>query len=191
MQKKIPGLLLIIFLVSCAMPETRIYNLQMPAVKKMPAAATETTAAIVVTSPRYLAQPYVASRTSPYQLAISRYAKWDSPPDEIVRDAFRSSLAAALFRDVRTSGHVPTGAYSLSITLQRFERSDEGALSFAEFAFDVTLLSPEGKNLYESSIAKRIQLEDRSYASLAKGLSSALGAGTEEVRDSIAKALKR
>jgi hypothetical protein len=52
-------------------------------------------------------------------------------------------------------------------------------------------MSPEGTNLYQSSITKKIRLEDRSFLSLAKGLSSALGEGTEEVRSGIASALKK
>ena len=191
MQKRIIGLLLILFLASCAMPETRIFSLNMPAEKKLSAVNSDATVAVVVSSPRYLTQPYIAYRTSPYQLAISRYAKWDSPPDEIVRDAFRDSLASTLFKDVRTSNFVPSGSYSLKIDLKRFERSDEGDLSFAEVAFDVSLLSPEGKNLYQNSVTKKIKIEDRSFLSLAKGLSSALGEGTEEVRGYIAKALKQ
>lgn len=191
MQKKITGLLLIVFLAACAMPETRIYSLNMPAEKKLSAVNSDATIAVVVSSPRYLSQPYIAYRNSPYQLAISRYAKWDSPPDEIVRDAFRDTLASTLFRDVRTSTFMPSGSYSLMIDLKRFERSDEGDLSFAEVAFGVSLLSPEGKNLYQNSVSKKIKIEDRSFLGLAKSLSSALGEGTEEVRGNIAKALKQ
>lgn len=195
MRKKIMGLLLIVFLASCAMPETKIYSLNMltppPSGKVGMGGFSDATVAVLISSPRYLTQPYVAYRTSPYQLAISRYAKWDSPPDELVRDAFRDALASTLFKDVRTSNFVPSGSYSLKISLKRFERSDEGDLSFAEVAFDVSLLSPEGKNLYQNSIAKKIKLEDRSFLSLAKGLSSALVEGTEEARSNIAKALKQ
>ena len=189
------GLLLIVFLASCAMPETKIYSLNMltppPSGKVGMGGFSDATVAVLISSPRYLTQPYVAYRTSPYQLAISRYAKWDSPPDELVRDAFRDALASTLFKDVRTSNFAPSGSYSLKISLKRFERSDEGDLSFAEVAFDVSLLSPEGKNLYHNSIAKKIKLEDRSFLSLAKGLSSALVEGTEEARGNIAKALKQ
>ncbi len=191
MQKRIIGLLVVIFLSSCAMPETRIYSLDMPAEKKMSAAGTDAAVAVVVSSPRYLTQPYVAYRTSPYQLAISRYAKWDSPPDEMVRDVFKDILSPGLFKEVRTSSFVPAGAYSLKINLKRFERLDEGDLSFAEVAFEVSLLTPEGKNLYQNSVTKKVKLVDRSFLSLAKGLSSALGEGTEEVTGSIAKALKQ
>lgn len=192
MQKKIMGLLLIVFIASCAtMPETRIYSLSIPAGKKAPAASTDAVVTVIVSSPRYLSQPYMAYRTSPYQLAISRYAKWDSPPDEIVRDAVRDSISSGLFKAVRTSGFVSGESYALKIDLKRFERLDEGDLSYAEIALDVSLMSPEGTNLYQSSITKKIRLEDRSFLSLAKGLSSALGEGTEEVRGGISNTLKK
>lgn len=197
MQKRIIGLLLIVFLASCAMPETRIYSLNMPNPPSPPLSKggmggfSDATVAVLVSSPRYLTQPYIAYRTSPYQLAISRYAKWDSPPDEMVREAFKDTLASTFFKDVGTSNFAPSGSYSLKINLKRFERSDEGDLSFAEVAFDVSLLSPEGKNLYQNSITKKIKLDDRSFLSLARSLSSALGEGTEEVRGNIAKALKQ
>ena len=191
MQKRIMGLLLIVFIASCAMPETRIYSLNMPAEKKMPAVSADATVTVLVSSPRYLSQPYMAYRTSPYQLAISRYAKWDSSPDEMVRDAFKDTLSSGLFKDVRTSSFVPAGSYALKVDLKRFERLDEGDLSYAEIALDVSLLSPEGTNLYQNSITKKIKLEDRSFLNLAKGLSSALGEGTEEVRGGISKTLKQ
>jgi uncharacterized lipoprotein YmbA len=192
MQKGIFGLLLIVFIASCAtMPETRIYSLSIPAGKKAPAANIDAVVTIIVSSPRYLSQPYMAYRTSPYQLAISRYAKWDSPPDEIVRDAVRDSISSGIVKAVKTSGFVSGESYALKIDLKRFERLDEGDLSYAEIALDVSLMSPEGKNLYQSSITKKIRLEDRSFLSLAKGLSSALGEGTEEVRGGISSALKK
>ncbi len=192
MQKKIMGLLLIVFIASCAtMPETRIYSLSIPAGKKAPAASADAVVTVIVSSPRYLSQPYMAYRTSPYQLAISRYAKWDSPPDEIVRDAVRDSISSGLFKAVRTSGFVAGESYALKIDLKRFERLDEGDLSYAEIALDVSLVSPEGTTLYQSSITKKIRLEDRSFLSLAKGLSSALGEGTEEVRGGISNTLKK
>lgn len=191
MVNKIMGLLLIMFLASCAMQETRIYSLDLPAEQKMASVASDATLVVLINSPRYLSQPYIAYRTSPYQLTISRYAKWDSPPDDILRDAFRNSFSSTLFKDVRASSLVSDASYALKITLKRFERSDEGTLSFAELAFDVSLLSPDGKNLYQNGITKKVRLEDRSFLSLAKGLSAALGEGVKEVRGDIGKSLSR
>lgn len=189
MRKKFTGLLFMMFLASCAMQETRIYSLNLPVEKKMANVASDATVVLLISSPRYLTQPYIAYRTSPYQLAISRYAKWDSPPDEMLREAFRESLSSTLFKDVRTSSLAPNGSYSLKINLRRFERSDEGDLSFAEVAFEVSLLSPEGKSLFQNEITKKIQLQERSFLSLAKGASIALGEGVREVNENIGKSL--
>ena len=205
MQKKTILLLLIVFLASCAMPETRIYSLKMPgstgpssAKGGLNVSSAETnakpdaTAVVLVNSPKYLTQPYIAFRSSPYQLVISKYSKWDSSPDELVQSAFRGSLSSTgLFRDVRTSHVAPNGFYSLRIDLKRFERSDEDGLSFGEVAFDASLFSPEGKSLYRSNITKKIRLEDRSFLSLAKGLSSALAEGVAEVKSDIEKSLRQ
>jgi uncharacterized lipoprotein YmbA len=197
-QKKTVVFLLIVFLSSCAMPETRIYSLNMsnPSSGKEDSGETGTkaNAAVVVTvsSPRYLSQPYIAYRSSPYQLAVSKYSKWDSPPDELVREAFKDSLLSTrMFGEVRTSHIVPGGFYSLKVNLRRFERLDDGDLSFGEVVFDVSFLSPDGVSLYGESYKGRTKLEDRSFLSLAKGLSSTLGEGVRETGENIAKSLRR
>jgi len=203
MRKRILLLSLIVFLASCAMSETRIYSLYMPdpAASSLSTGSTEgdsggtngkenAAVAVLVSCPKYLSQPYIALRSSPYQLTVSRYSKWDSSPDEIVQSALKQSLSHGLFKEVRTSHTVPTGFYSLKIDLRKFERSDEGALAFGEVAFEVNLISPDGKNLYDKHIVKKTQLADRSFVSLAKGLSSILGEGVDEVRGDIEKSLR-
>ena len=189
MQRKILSILFIMLIASCAMQETRIYSLNLPPEKKGATFASDGTVVVLVTSPRYLAQPYIVYRTSPYQLSISRYAKWDSSPDEMLRDAFKEAFSPALFKEVRTSSLVPAGSYSLAIDLKRFERSDEGDGCFAEIAFEVSLVSPEGKNLLRTSIARKVRMDDRSFLSLAKGLSAALGEGVQEVSGNVRTSL--
>lgn len=201
MQRRILLLMLIALLSSCAMQETRVYSLYMPPSPSRDGgkglsvdtnAKPDATIAVIVGAPRYLLQPYIAFRSSPYQLSISKYSKWDSSPDEIIQSAIRGSLSSTnLFREVRASHIVPNGSYSLKVDLMRFERSDEGDISFAEVAFDVSLVSPEGKNLYRGSITKRVKLDDRSFLSLAKGLSSGLGESVAEVKSDIEKSLRR
>ncbi len=200
MRNRILVLSLFVFLASCAMSETRIYSLYLPNPSAPSLTAGDTKGAsggtngkdnaaviVLVSSPKYLSQPYIALRSSPYQLTVSRYSKWDSSPDEIVQSALKQSLCRGLFKEVRISHTVPTGFYSLKIDLKKFERSDEGALAYGEVAFEVNLISPDGKNLYEKNIVKRTQLADRSFVSLAKGLSSILGEGVDEVRGDIEK----
>jgi uncharacterized lipoprotein YmbA len=183
--------LLVGICAACAMPQTKIYSLALK--NEGPAAKTKTEASLdlVVHSPRYLSQPYIAYRTSPYQLDIARYSKWDSPPAEMVRESFRNALsAAALFKEVRASNFVPPAFYSLEIDLKRFERLDNGSGSFADLSFDLGLLSPDGKTLYRGSFEKKIKLGDRGFTSLAEALSRALAEGIDEAKAAIAGAFQ-
>jgi uncharacterized lipoprotein YmbA len=190
MLKYLTCFLSIVFLVSCTMSETRIFSLEVPVEKKAVAGESVASVVILVQAPRYLAQPYIASRNSPYQLMISRYSKWDSPPDEMVRQAVKDTLSSSgLFKEVRASSIVPGGFYSLTIHLKRFERADEGNGSFSELAFDINLSSPDGRDIYQGSITKKVRLEDQSFSSLAKGLSSSLAEGLQEVRVHVEKSL--
>lgn len=175
------------------MPETRTYSLHMPDPGSGASSAkTDASVAVVIDSPKYLSQPYIAYRNSPYELMISRYSKWDSSPEDIVKDGFRDALSSlGLFKNVRASDVVPSGYYRLTINLKKFERSDEGDSSFSDLALDVTLVSPEGKSLYRNTVSKRVKLADRSFLSLAKGLSGALAEGIEEVRVNVEKSLRQ
>jgi uncharacterized lipoprotein YmbA len=192
MKKWLTLLLLLLFVGACAMPETRVYNLSL-SVDWQRTIPPEGDASIVITinSPRYLTQPYIVYRKSPYQLEISRYSKWEASPNEMLRRVFKDALSSAQrFKEVRVMNIVPDGFYSLKINLKRFERSDMGNDSFGEFVFDVQFISPEGKELYQNSISKRTKLEDRTFLSLAKGLSGAVAEGVDEVRDNIDRSLE-
>ena len=185
-------LLLLLFMGACAMPETRIYSLYLPMDKeKTIPPKGDASIAIMINSPRYLTQPYIVYRKSPYQLEISRYSKWEASPNEMLREVFKEALSSAQrFKEVRATDIVPDGFYSLKIDLNRFERSDTGNDSFGEVVLDVQFLSPDGKELYQNSISKRTKLEDRTFLSLAKGLSDAVAEGVEEVKDNIDRSLK-
>lgn len=192
MKKWLRLLLLLLFVGACAMPETRVYNLSL-SVEWQKTIPPEGDASIVImiNSPRYLTQPYIVYRKSPYQLEISRYSKWEASPNEMLRRVFKDALSSARrFKEVRAMNIVPDGFYSLKINLKRFERSDMGNDSFGEFVFDVQFISPEGKELYQNSISKRTKLEDRTFLSLAKGLSGAVAEGVDEVRDNIDRSLE-
>jgi uncharacterized lipoprotein YmbA len=192
MKKWLTLLLLLLFVGACAMPETRVYNLSL-SVEWQRTIPPEGDASIVImiNSPRYLTQPYIVYRKSPYQLEISRYSKWEASPNEMLRRVFKDALSSAQrFKEVRVMNIVPDGFYSLKINLKRFERSDMGNDSFGEFVFDVQFISPEGKELYQNSISKRTKLEDRTFLSLAKGLSGAVAEGVDEVRDNIDRSLE-
>ncbi len=190
-RKVILGFVLASVFAGCSVPQTKIYSLALT--NGGPAAKIETDASLdlVVRSPRYLSQPYIALRTSPYQLEIARYSKWDATPAEMIRDSFRSALSATgLFREVKASNFVPPAYYSLEIYLQKFERLDNGGDSFADLAFDLDLSSPEGKSLYRGSFKKKIRLAGRDFRALAEAMSGALAEGIDEAKAKIARAFK-
>ena len=170
-------LLGVLVMAACSMPETRIYSLHMPADNNTVQVRKQAMITLRVQSPRYLAQPYIAHRISPYQLDISRYAKWDSAPVEMVREIFRDALSV-VYQDVRTSNFTAEGSYVLAINLRRFERVDD---AYAELAYDALLLSAEGKEILRLEERKRMQIETKDSAGLAKGLSAALNESVKEV----------
>ncbi len=174
----------------CGSPRTNIYSLYMAGDQAVPSRAAVADLAVHSRAPRYLSQPYIACRTSPYQLEISPYSKWVASPEEMVRDAFREKFAASgLFREVRSSSSVAAGSYLLEIDLKRFERIDLPAGAFAELLFDYSFFSPEGKELARGVVSKKVLLADSSLLELAKSLSTALSDGIDEVRAAVEKAL--
>jgi len=191
MQRFLALIIVAAVLVGCTMPRTRVYSLTLPPEKTVQATAGGASLAVRVDSPRYLAQPYIASRKSPYEIEISRYSKWDSPPREIVLEALKGSLAATgLFREIRTSSVVPADFYSLTVEVKRFEAVDEGPACFGEVVLQASFSSPQGTALHNGRITKRTKLDGPDSSSLAKGLSSALGEGLEEVIRLVGNAVK-
>jgi len=192
MKRWLKILLPIFFIGACAISETRIYNLYLPKDKgKAIHTKVDASIAILIHSPRYLTQPYIVYRKSPYQIEISRYSKWDLSPDEKMREVFKEAVSSMrTFKEVKAAHTIPDGFYSLKIDLKKFERSDTGNDSFGELVFDVNFVSPDGKELYQNTISKRSKLDGKTFLSLAKGLSSVLAEGVEEVRSSIERSLR-
>ena len=195
-----------VFLISaCTIPETKIYSIYMTTPPLPPFSngeirmgvneidsTAEKSLIVMIDAPRYLSQAYIAYRNSPYQLEISRYSKWESPPNNMVREAFKTRIfSTGDFKEVRSSNIVPNGFYSLAINLKKFERYDEGNDSFGDLFFDVQLSSPDGKELYHQTISKHVKLDDETFLSLAKGLSAALSESIEEVSESITGRFKK
>ena len=106
----------------------------------------------------------------------------------MVSEGLRDSLfSTGLFREVKILNIVPKGFYLLDIHLKRFERLDEGNKSFGELVMDVAFFTPESKEIYRGRISKKVELDDQSFLSLAKGLSSALNEAIGEVEGNITK----
>jgi len=183
-----------LFLTACTMPATRTYTLYIPDEKGPFSATTDAfvNVNIHVNSEEYLKQSYIAYRSSPYQVEISKYSKWESSPGKILRNQFRNFFSKeGFFKEVRTDNIPTDGFYSLTINLKQFERFDKGNDSFGMLVFDVNFLSPDDQNLYRGTIHKSVKLDNRSFSSLAKGLSSALQEGIDEVNANITTAVTK
>ncbi|MBI5641061.1 MAG: membrane integrity-associated transporter subunit PqiC [Nitrospirae bacterium] len=176
----------VLALGACSIPQTKIYTLSLFFEKEAVSSRSGLPLNVVVQSPRYLGQPYIACRTSPFQIEIAKYAKWDASPVEIVRESMKDSFSG-IFREVRTGNVMGEGSYAIEVYLRRFERTDSGSDSSADITFDVSLFSPEGKGLFRRTVSKTAKLDDMSYVTLARALSFAL---TEAVTETKAEVVK-
>lgn len=185
-MKRLAALIVLLAAAACSMPETRIYSLNMLAERPaQPEAPRSSSVAVSVQANRYLAQPYIAHRVSPYQLDLSRYAKWEASPADMVRDSMRDALIPS-FRDVRAGSAVSTGFYTLQINLKRFEMNGSAA---AELAMDIQVIAPDGREVFRRSIAKLANLGGSDYVNLAKGMSAMLGETVAEIKTDLLKAI--
>jgi uncharacterized lipoprotein YmbA len=179
----------VFFLSSCTMPDTKIYSLNLNAQEissTVKDGFSDKSLVILVSAPRYLSQPYIAYRTSPYELQLSKYSKWEASPQEMFRGALKHYLSAAgIFKEVRVSNVVPEGFYYIETDIKKFERYDEGNDSYGELMFDFALFSPDEVRISGSTISKKIKLEDRTYLNLAKGLSKALDQAIKETIEAV------
>ena len=197
-MRKVLIVAMAIFLLSaCTMPETKIYSIYVTASPASSVMKEETTGAnisldVLVNSPRYLSQPYIAYRNSPYQLEVSKYSKWESSPNDMIKRVLKEGLSSGnIFKEVRASAIVPEGFYSLEIDLKRFERYDEGSNTYGELVLDARLLSPENEEISRIAISKRVKLQARSSLDLAKGLSEAVNNAVQEIRESLLKNIRK
>jgi uncharacterized lipoprotein YmbA len=204
MKKNLIILLTVLLISACAMPETKIYSIQLSASPPVShskegtpgdaraSAGSDRSIVVLVDSPRHLSQSYIVHRNSPYHLEISKYSKWVSTPSEIIREAMKEYLSSTgIFREVRGSSIVREEFYSLEISLKKFEQSEEGKDFFGDILFDVKLISPESGELYRGTVSRHVRLDDRTFLSLAKGLSAALSESVKEITDRIVLQLKK
>lgn len=174
-------LLIVAALSACSMPGTRIYTVYMSGEREARNIESSASVAINIHSEDYLKQPYIALRSSPYQLTISKYSKWGSSPHRIVRREFKKALLeSGVFTDVRVANIPFKDYYLLKINLKRFEQVDNNDKSVCRLEFDVNFLSPEGIELYSASISGEDVIKGRGFAGLAEGLSRLLEQGIDE-----------
>lgn len=185
-----PIIIVLCFLsLSCSMTmkETRTYSIYVPSENTAVSQGTPLKSiALQIHSEDYLNQPYIVERTSPFELDISRYSKWESSPYRIVRREFVRSLSSTgRFKVVKATSSTPKDFYILSIELRQFELLKKEGRSFSSLAMDVALRSPDGAELYNSMILKEKVLIENDSRALAEGLSALLTEALEECREAI------
>lgn len=175
-----------VLISACSIPETKIYDLQLndsEKSKNIPYRKTDSSIAIHVEAPSYLSQPYIVTRTSPYQIQISKTAKWESPPKRFIKQGIKDILSGlSYFKHVSLSQTQPEGYYWIAIDLKRFELVDEEEGFLGELLIDVSLFDHEMNRLFMSTIAKKKQLANKDFRNLAYVLSTFLTEGLEEIK---------
>jgi uncharacterized lipoprotein YmbA len=175
-----------VLLSACSIPETKIYNLNLidsGETRNMQYKKTDSPIAVHVEAPSYLSQPYIVTRTSPYQIKISKTEKWISPPKRFIRKSLKDVLfGTGSFRDVRISRTHPEGYCWLVVDLKKFGLLNDKGGFWAELVMDVSFFNHEMNRLFMRTVAHKKQLENREYSKLAHVLSTLLAEGLEEIK---------
>lgn len=180
-------LFVILLTAACSMPVTRIYSLYIPAEDAGSARLNEHLS-IHVASSDYLRQPYIADRSSPYQLHIAKYAKWEESPLRMVRNEFARAFS---LNDVNKANDASGSDYTLNVRLMRFERFVMNGQRIASLDLDISLYSQDGQPLYHRAVVKEQPLQGDDFESLARALSELLGEAVREISDDIVRTLNR
>ncbi|KJR41702.1 secreted protein containing DUF330 [Candidatus Magnetoovum chiemensis] len=132
--------------------------------------------------PQYLKQPYIAYRTSPYELSLSIYSQWEAAPMNIVElELTNYLLSSGAINNVKKLSYTPKGFYTLKLILKRFEMlTDENDKSHALLSLSLSYLNAQSAVIYQKSYEQKVQLKDNAFKSLAVGLSAAL---SEVIKD--------
>ncbi|MBF0519158.1 MAG: membrane integrity-associated transporter subunit PqiC [Nitrospirae bacterium] len=167
---------LLVMVFSCTVEENRIYSLNISSYENASSpGVTDVSLGILVTAPKYLSQPYLSHRSSPYELTTELYSKWEAPPVKMISESFRNALYdLTFFKDVRIMTIQRRDYYCLKINLRRFERFDDTKPSLGVIEFDYDLLTPDDNNILHGVFAKKSPLSDQSFTTLAESLSIAM-----------------
>lgn len=168
-----------ISLLSCSMPETRIYTLQLKESPGESIIIDETKSKPVinvhVVSPGHLKQPYIVTRYSDYQVGISKYCKWEASPRDIISNKIKEELESLnMFKDVNSADIDDNEAYLLNVDLKRFELLSFGKEYYGEILIYISFLSPDGKKLYSDRVYNKVKLKSNNFDELAESLSITL-----------------
>lgn len=174
--------LLLGFISGCVtVPETKVYNIRFSndIIKKSSDPNLGPITLFPVQAEKYLKQPFMVYRKSPYQIVISKFNRWDSAPRDILTKKINEALYSCnLFSNVYISNFQEEGSLGLRVNLRKFERYDnpDGSTS-AELEYDARLLDPAGKEIYQRIFSLKKAVSDSNPSHLAEAMSQLIEAG--------------
>ncbi len=184
------SIFLIIVTTSCSAPSARIYSIYIPHEEIRYEKNNDLTLAVDVSGPKYLTQPFIAVRSSKYELTLLNYSKWESSPVKMTASEIKANpLLNATFGDVDIKRVLPADAYKLKVELKRFERIEERENVFGFIEFNAELISPEGRKIYSERLSRQKSIAGNDIKDLAMALSEQLNELIESTARSIAKKL--
>ncbi|QWR77465.1 ABC-type transport auxiliary lipoprotein family protein [Candidatus Magnetomonas plexicatena] len=167
---------LLVMVFSCSVEQNKIYSLNISSFENVSTTGvTDVSLGILVTAPKYLSQPYLSHRSTPYELTTELYSKWEAPPVKMISENFRNALYdLTFFKDVRILTVQRRDYYCLKINLRRFERFNYNTPLQGVVEFDYDLFTPDDKNILHGVFSQKSPLSDKSFTALAESLSIAL-----------------
>ncbi|HIJ59041.1 MAG TPA: hypothetical protein HPP56_00280 [Nitrospirae bacterium] len=175
---------MLVFIVSCSTAEIKIYSIYMPIQEEiLQSLKQQEILFLVVRSPKHLDQPYIIYRSSPFELNISSYAKWEATPLDIIRHNIVEILySQRIYKEVKTlRPQVNEKTEVMIVDLKDFSRYDEDKVSYALLHFSVLLKDKDNKEIFIKDFKIKEKLNDKTYLSLARGMSQAITKTLQEV----------
>lgn len=183
-----------ILIFSCSTATTKIYSInitQYP--QESQKVKTDDLLLLKVSSNRYFKQNYIIYRSSIYEMMQSQYARWDTPPDEFLKHQITKALITkGLFKEVhQTKPSYANKYFLLHVDIKDFSRYDDLNTIYAVLILDINLKDALGNSIYNKEISLKQGIDDRSYLSLAKGMSVLMTNALRTITDDIENSLNR
>lgn len=163
-------------LCSCTSPQSKIYTIPQTYEIKAKSLSTNASVFLHVKAGKQLRQTYIIDKTSPYEMTHALNAKWEVPPDELIREYLAQALLKSeLFKNVNSvRSATDERDYGLLVELRDFCRLKEASRFYASLTLDITLKTAQGKVLLQKTYSKKQVLKDDTYLSLAEAMTQIL-----------------
>ncbi|MCX8068986.1 MAG: ABC-type transport auxiliary lipoprotein family protein [Thermodesulfovibrionales bacterium] len=185
------AIFLAIIVMSCSTSSTKIYTISLDSqlftqhenkIKNTVSPKSTNNVFIQVTASRHLRQTFIIDRTSEYEMIQSLHAKWELPPDELIKDTLSETLLKnGLFENVNYVKSASESSYNLKVDLKDFSRTRQNDVYLASLSLKLLLKSPNGNVVYQKTITKKLPCKNKSYHALAEAMSTTLSTVYNEI----------